>query len=107
MLKISTQAMQKFGDWIASFKTLPLAAVLSLFLLVTQGLELGHSHDAEPHTSVDCEICLKLGSLKDVVGTDSSIPPIALSAPFYADLVQSQSFLVPNTAQARAPPSLK
>ncbi len=82
-----------------------LNAALCLLLLFAQTVYLGHSHDADLQSRFDCEICLKGGSVDDLLVPGSTNLPALVSSQSFPVLVQSQTFSAPTTATARAPPS--
>lgn len=103
-LQTSTDTVRSIRKQMAALRTLPLMAVLSLFLLFAQAVEHGHSHD-DLQAQFDCEVCLKVGSLEDVVLADTpslSLPTTQQASPL---LVQIQISSVRAVATARGPPS--
>ena len=97
--------MQQLSARMTALKSLPLNAVLCLFLLFAQTVDLGHSHDADLQSRFDCEICLKVDSLDDLVVPSSTNLVTLVSSQPCSVLAQSQTFSTPTTATARAPPS--
>ena len=86
-------------------RSLPLMAVLSLFLLFAQTVEQGHSHEADLQAQFDCEICLKVGSLEDVVVADAPDLSFPRIPQIFSVLIQNQSSIEIASATARGPPS--
>ncbi len=97
--------MQQLSARMTALKSLPLNAALCLLLLFAQTVDLGHSHDADLQSRFDCEICLKGGSVDDLLVPGSTNLPALVSSQPCSVLVQSQTFSAPTTATARAPPS--
>lgn len=79
-------------------------AVLSLFLLFAQAVEHGHSHDAGPQAQFDCEVCLKVGSLDDLLALDAPSFDFSAESERYTLLLQDPSSSESIRATARAPP---
>jgi len=87
------------------YRSLPFMAVLSLFLLFAQVVEQGHSHEAGPQAQFDCEICLKVGSLDDLLVADVTPFEFTAASQRYTLLVQDPSSTESIRATARAPPA--
>lgn len=87
------------------FRALPFMAVLSLFLLFAQAVEHGHSHEAGPQAQFDCEICLKVGSLDDLLALDAPSFEYSAAKARYTLLLQDPSSTETLRATARAPPA--
>jgi len=103
-LHTSTDTVRSIRKQITALRTLPLMAVLSLFLLFAQAVEHGHSHD-DLQTQFDCEICLKVGSLEDAALADALSLSLPTTQQTFPLLVQTQISSVRAVATARGPPS--
>ena len=103
-LHTSTETVRSIRNQMTALRSLPLMAVLSLFLLFAQSVEHGHSHD-ELQAQFDCEICLKVGSLEDVVLADAPSLSFAASHQPFSILIQNQTSSTRAAATARGPPS--
>ena len=88
---------------MTALRSLPLMAVLSLFLLFAQAVEHGHSHD-DLQAQFDCEICLKVGSLEDIVLADTPSLSLPTTQQTFPLLVQNQTSSTVAAATARGPP---
>jgi hypothetical protein len=101
----STEIVRNSRKQMTALRSLPLMAVLSLFLLFAQAVEKGHSHEADLQAQFDCEICLKIGSLDDIVVADA--PNLSLPTPHqsFSILIQNQISSELVSTYARGPPS--
>ncbi len=90
---------------MTALKSWPLNAVLCLLLLFSQAVDIGHSHDADLQSTFDCEVCLKIGSVDDVLFSDTASLSTVAAEQIFTLLEKSQTFYFPTTASARAPPS--
>ncbi len=90
---------------MVALRSLPLMAVLGLFLLFAQVVEQSHSHEADIQAQFDCEICHKIGSLDDIAVSQAPELDLPLTPQTYSILTQNQISPEPTTANARGPPS--
>lgn len=88
----------------AALQSLSLMAVLSAVLLFAQAVEYGHSHDSDLKAQFDCEVCLKLGSLDDVVADKVAGLNRQSAAQSYSTRIENHNYLITIRAVARAPP---
>jgi uncharacterized membrane protein len=109
VMKISSQAstgiVRNIGMQMVALRSPPLMAVLSLFLLFAQTVEKRHSHEADLQLQFDCEICLKGGSLDDIIVADAPNLSLPTTHQTFPILSQNQIFFKPARAFARGPPS--
>lgn len=89
---------------MTALRSLPLMAVLSLFLLFAQVVEQAHSHEADLQAQFDCEICLKIGSLDDIAVADTADLNIPIQREAFSLLTQNQISAELASATARDPP---
>jgi hypothetical protein len=83
-------------------RLLMLAA--ALVYVLSQTVDLQHSHDGDLSLQSDCFICLKLGSQHNAVATPELVPVIASGfVSFTFPLVETTSGALFHT-RARAPP---
>ena len=101
----STEIVHRIRKQMTALRSLPLMAMLSLFLLFAQAVEHGHSHEADLQAQFDCEICLKIGSLEDVVIAEAPNLTLPATQQTFSILVQNQISSELATATARGPPS--
>ena len=101
----STEIVRSIRKQMMALRSLPLMAVLSLFLLFAQTVEKGHSHEADLQAQFDCEICLKIGSLDDITLADAPNLSLPTTQQTFPTLVQSQTSSELVSASARGPPS--
>ena len=80
-------------------------AVLSLFLLFAQAVEHGHSHEADLQAQLDCEICLKIGTLEDIAVAEAASLGFPSTHQTFSILIQNQISSELVSASARGPPS--
>ncbi len=105
MPKTNTRVVQRLNARMTALKSLPLNVALCLFLLFAQAVDFAHGHDADLQSRLDCEICLKVASLDDMVASGSTNLVTLVSGQSFSVLTQSQIFSAPATTAARAPPS--
>jgi len=101
----STHIVRSVHKQMTALRSLPLMAVLSLFLLFAQAVAHGHSHETDLQAQFDCEICLKIGSLEDIAVAEApnlNFPTIHQTFPI---LIQNQTSSELVSAYARGPPS--
>ena len=101
----STKIVRGILKQMTALKSLPLMAVLSLFLLFAQAVEHGHSHEADLQAQFDCEICLKIGSLEDIAVAEATNLSFLSTHQTFPILIQNQISSEPISASARSPPS--
>ena len=101
----STESVRSIRKQMMALKSLPLMAVLSVFLLFAQAVEHSHSHDTDLQAQFDCEIYLKVGSLDDAAVAKAPSLTQQPSAQSYAALIQGHSSTEIIRANARAPPA--
>lgn len=101
----STEIVRSLRKQMTALRSLPLMAVLSLFLLFAQAVEHGHSHEADLQAQFDCEICLKIGSLDDIAVADAPTLSVPATQQSFPVLIQNQISSELATATARGPPS--
>jgi hypothetical protein len=101
----STEAVRGTRSRMTALRTLPLMAVLSVFLLFAQAVEHGHSHDADLQAQFDCEICLKIGSLDNIAVAEAPQLIAPATGQQFSILIQNQISSDVLSATARAPPS--
>jgi hypothetical protein len=101
----STKIVRGIRKQMTALRSLPLMAVLSLFLLFAQAVEHGHSHEADLQAQFDCEICLKIGSLDDVVLAEAPSLHFSSTPQTFSILIQNQISSELVSASARGPPS--
>ena len=78
----------------------------ALVFLLTQTIDLQHSHDGDLSLHPDCQICLKLGSFNDISLAKPQLPePTVFIVGENAD-VQSLLFRAVPSPQSRAPPAI-
>jgi len=83
-----------------------LILVASLVYLLSQTVDLQHTHEGDLNLHADCQICLKLGSQGDATVVDVATPPSGSGGDVFDSALQEpalQSVLKPNS---RAPPHL-
>lgn len=100
----STEIVRSIRKQMTALRSLPLMAVLSLFLLFAQAVEHGHSHE-DLQAQFDCEICLKVGSLDDVVVADAPSLSLPKTHQTFPILIQNHTSSERAVATARGPPS--
>ena len=76
-----------------------------MFLLFAQLVEQGHSHEADLRAQFDCEICLKIGSLDDVIVAEAPKLSLSTAHQTFPILIQNQTSSKLVAASARGPPS--
>ena len=103
--QISTKIVSDIRNQMTALRSLPLMAVLSLFLLFAQAVESGHSHEADLQAQFDCEICLKMGSLEDIAVAEALNLGVSSTHHTFAILIQNQISSELVSASARGPPS--
>ena len=101
----STKIVRGIRKQMTALRSLPLMAVLSLFLLFAQAVEHGHSHEVDLQAQFDCEICLKIGSLDDVVLAEVPSLHFSSTPQTFSILIQNQISSELVSASARGPPS--
>lgn len=101
----STEVVRGMRKQMTALKSLPLMAVLSLFLLFAQAVEHGHSHEADLQSQFDCEICLKIGSLDDIIVAEAPQLSLPTTHQTFPILIQNQTSSELVSASARGPPS--
>jgi hypothetical protein len=101
----STKIVRGIRKQMTALRSLPLMAMLSLFLLFAQAVEHGHSHEADLQAQFDCEICLKIGSLEDVVLAEAPSLHFSSTPQTFPILIQNQTSSELVSASARGPPS--
>jgi len=108
-MQLSAQTSNKIVRGIrkqmTALRSLPLMAVLSLFLLFAQAVEHGHSHEADLQAQFDCEICLKIGSLEDIAVAETLNLDFLSTHQSFSILIQNQISSELVSASARGPPS--
>lgn len=84
-----------------------LALVLALgsFVILAQGIELGHSHE-DLQSQLDCQICVKHSSKGKVLTASDLNLEIPVVTAFSTGPARQQPFLSLPPAKSRAPPSL-
>ncbi len=87
-------------------KALPVLGILCLLLLFVQSADLIHSHDSDAQNQFECEICLKFGSIEDVLGTDQLNFNSEVDSQKPEAFVTVLPFSSHPTHRARSPPSL-
>jgi hypothetical protein len=89
---------------ITELKRASLCVVLWLLLLFIQSIDLVHHHDDNLQTRYDCELCVKINSLDDMVLSDGfSLSAVKVRHTFETT-TQSLTFFVAPAQKARAPP---
>jgi hypothetical protein len=101
----STKIVRGIRNQMTALKSLPLMAVLSLFLLFAQAVEHGHSHEGDLRAQFDCEICLKIGSLEDIAVAEALNLGFPSAHHTFSILIQNQISSELVSASARGPPS--
>jgi hypothetical protein len=101
----STKIVLGIRDQMKVLRSLPLMAVLSLFLLFAQAVEHGHSHEGDLRAQFDCEICLKIGSLEDIAVAEAPNLGFPSAHHTFSILIQNQISSELVSASARGPPS--
>ena len=101
----STKIVRSIRKQMTALRSLPLMAVLSLFLLFAQAVEHGHSHEADLQAQFDCEICLKIGSLEDIAVAEAPNLSFSSTHQTFSILIQNQTSSELVSASARGPPS--
>jgi hypothetical protein len=108
-MKVSSQTsieiVRSLRKQMTALRSLPLMAVLSLFLLFAQAVEYGHSHEADLQAQFDCEICLKIGSLDDITFAEAPNLTLPTTHQTFSILIQNQTSSEPTSASARGPPA--
>ena len=103
--QISPKIVRSIHKQITALRSLPLMVALSLFLLFSQVLALGHSHEADLLAQFECEICLKIGSLEDIAVAEASSLSLSTGNQIFSILSQNQISSETVKAAARSPPS--
>ena len=104
-VQISPKIVRSIHKQITALRSLPLMVALSLFLLFSQALATGHSHEAYLLAQFDCETCLKIGSLEDIAVAEASRLSLSTGDQIFSILSQNQTSLETVKAAARSPPS--
>ena len=104
-IQISPKIVRSIYKQITAPRSLPLLVALSLFLLFSQVLETGHSHESDLLAQFDCEICLKIGSLEDIAVAEASSLSLSTGNQIFSILSQNQISSETVKAAARSPPS--
>lgn len=104
-IQISPQLVRSIHKQITALRSLPLMVALSLFLLFSQVLAPGHSHEADLLAQFECEICLKIGSLEDIAVAEASSLSLSTGNQIFSILSQNQISSETVKAAARSPPS--
>ena len=81
-----------------------LRGVLVFALLFVQAVSLNHTHSGELTDSVDCDICLKIGSSDDVLVSTTELPLVKAPSTTYSGQTLEPLFSATFRATARAPP---
>ena len=83
-----------------------LRGALVLALLFVQAVDLSHTHSDDLVDTVDCQICLKVGSADDVLVSTNLL--LAIEGPTSPDFVRTLESpqLTSPRATARAPPQV-
>lgn len=100
-----TEIVRSMRKQMTALRSLPLMAVLSLCLLFAQAVEKGHSHEADLQAQFDCEICLKIGSLDDIIVAEAPNLNLPATQETFSILIQDQISSETISASARGPPS--
>ena len=103
--QISPKIVRSIYKQITALRSLPLMVALSLFLLFSQVLATGHSHEAYLLAQFDCETCLKIGSLEDIAVAEASSLSLSTGNQIFSILSQHQISFGTVEAAARSPPS--
>ena len=101
----STQIVRDIRNQMTALRSLPLMAVLSLFLLFAQAVEHGHSHEADLQAQLDCEICLKIGTLEDIAVAEAPSLGFPSTHQTFSILIQNQISSELVSVSVRGPPS--
>ena len=104
-VQISPKIVRSIHKQITALRSLPLMVALSLFLLFSQVLAPGHSHEADLLAQFDCETCLKIGSLEDIAVAEASSLSLSTGNQIFSILIQNQISSELVSASARSPPS--
>ena len=104
-IQISPKIARSIHKQITALRSLPLMVALSLFLLFSQVLATGHSHEAALLAQFDCEICLKIGSLENIAVAKASSLSFSTGDQIFSILIQNQISSETIKASARGPPS--
>ena len=81
-----------------------LIAVAALVYLLSQSLDLLHSHDGDLNLQADCQICLKLGSQSDAAIAQVAIVPLQTGHSEYQAFLPGPSVRPVLKSHSRAPP---
>jgi hypothetical protein len=103
--QISPKIVRSIYKQITALRSLPLMVALSLFLLFSQVLAPGHSHEADLLAQFECEICLKIGSFEDITVAEASSLRLSTGNQIFSILSQNQISSETVKAAARSPPS--
>jgi len=104
-IQMSPKTVRSVHKQITALRSLPLMVALSLFLLFSQVLAPGHSHEADLLAQFDCEICLKIGSLEDIAVAEAPSLSLSTGNQIFSILSQNQISSETVKAAARGPPS--
>lgn len=99
-----TSSIQHLLAALLGLKRIALYSLLCLLLLSVQSLELTHNHAGELQAQFDCDICMKLSSLEDLIVSDNFTPLVTAAGEQFETLLQSQLFSATPALKARAPP---
>ena len=91
---------------IVEAKALPVLAILCLLLLFVQSADLIHIHGSDAQNQLECEICLKFGSVEDSLRTDQLNFNCEVDSQKPEAFVTVLPFPSHPTHRARSPPSL-
>lgn len=91
---------------IERVRNLSIQALLCFMLVFVQGASLIHSHDGDLQNQIDCDICLKVGSIEGVLtssgkGLDYNSGSISYNS---APVAIQYAAVVPSKSRSPPPP---
>lgn len=78
--------------------------LVCVVLLFVQSTGLSHSHEGELQAQYDCEICLKSGSIEDILIVGEHSVRFCNNSQKYISIDENRPFTLALTAKSRSPP---